>query len=73
MQGTLVQFLGWEDPLENGQATHSCGLDGKESTCSVEDVGSIPGLRRSPGEEKGYLLQYSSMENSMDYTVRVGL
>ena len=32
---------------------------GKESACSVEDLGSIPGLERSPGEEKGYPLQYS--------------
>ena len=32
---------------------------GKESTCSVGDPGSIPGLGRSAGEGKGYLLQYS--------------
>ena len=30
------------------------------------DLGSIPGLRRSPGEGKGYPLQYSGLENSMD-------
>ena len=30
------------------------------------DLGSIPGLGRSPGEGKGYPLQYSSLENSMD-------
>ena len=30
---------------------------------------SIPGLGRSPGEGKGYPLQYSDLENSMDYTV----
>jgi len=39
---------------------------GKESACSVGDLGSIPGLGRSPGEGKGYLLQYSGLENSMD-------
>ena len=33
------------------------------------DLGSIPGLGRSPGEEKGYPLQYSGLENSMDYIV----
>ena len=33
---------------------------GKESTCKVRDLGSIPGLRRSPGEGKGYPLQYYS-------------
>ena len=43
-----------------------CGSDGKESTCSVGDLGSIPGLERSPEEGKGYPLQYSALENSMD-------
>ena len=33
------------------------------------DLGSIPGLGRSPGEGKGYSLQYSGLENSMDYIV----
>ena len=42
------------------------GSAGKESTCSVGDLGSIPGLGRSPGEGKGYPLQYSGLENSMD-------
>ena len=39
---------------------------GKESTCSAGDPGSIPGSGRSPGEGKGYPLQYSGLENSMD-------
>ena len=43
------------------------GSDVKESTCNVGDLGSIPGFGRSPGEEKGYLPQYSGLENSMDY------
>ena len=42
------------------------GSAGKESACNMEDLGSIPGLGRSPGEGKGYLLQYSDLENSMD-------
>ena len=42
-----------------------CGAAGKESTCNVEDLGWIPGLGRSPGEGKGYPLQYSGLENSM--------
>ena len=45
-----------------------CGSAGKESACSVGDLGSIPGLGRSPGEGKGYPLQYSGLENSMDYS-----
>ena len=39
---------------------------GKESACNVGDLGSIAGVGRSPGEGKGYLLQYSGLENSMD-------
>ena len=38
----------------------------KESTCNVGDLVSIPGLGRSPAEGKGYPLQYSGLENSMD-------
>ena len=43
----------------------------KESVCNVDDLGLIPGLGRSPGEGKGYSLQYSGMENSMDSIVYV--
>ena len=42
----------------------------KESACNAGDLGSIPGLGRSPGEGKGYPLQYSGLENSMDSIVR---
>ena len=45
------------------------GSVGKESACNVEDLGSIPGLGRSPGEGNGYPLQYFGLENSMDYIV----
>ena len=44
-----------------------CGLPGKESACNEGYLGSIPGLGRSHGEEKGYPFQYSGLENSMDY------
>ena len=43
----------------------SCGSAAKESACNVGDLGSIPGLGRSPGEGKGYPLQYSGLENSV--------
>ena len=43
-----------------------CGLAGKESAFNVGDLGLIPGLGRSPGEGKGYPLQYSVLENSME-------
>ena len=46
-----------------------CGSAGKESAHNAGDLGSIPGLERSPGEGKGYPLQYSALENSMDCIV----
>jgi len=46
-----------------------CGSAGEESVCNARDLGSIPGLGRSPGEGKGYPLQYSGLENSMDCIV----
>ena len=45
------------------------GPAGKESACNVGDLGLIPGLERSPGEGKGYPLQYSGLENSKDCIV----
>ena len=45
------------------------GSAGKESACNARDWGSIPGLGRSPGEGKGYPLQYSGLENSMGCVV----
>ena len=42
---------------------------GKESTCNVGNLGLMPGLGSSPGEWKGYPLQYSGLENSMDCIV----
>ena len=41
----------------------------KESTCNAGDPGSISGSGRSAGEGKGYPLQYSGLENSMDCIV----
>ena len=72
MQETLVLTRGQKDPLEKGCATHSSilglpwWLRCKESACNVGDLGSIPGLGRSSGKGKGYPLQYSGLENSMD-------
>ena len=42
------------------------GSDGKESACNARDLGSVPGLGRSPGEGNGYPLQYSCLEIPMD-------
>ena len=46
-----------------------CDSAGKESACNAGDLGSIPGLKRSPGEGNSYPLQYSGQENSMDSRV----
>ena len=43
-----------------------CSSFGKESACSAGDLGLIPGLGRSSGEENGNPLQYSCLENPMD-------
>ena len=43
------------------------GADGKESACSVGDLGLIPGLERSPGEGNGNPLHYPCLESSVDW------
>ena len=47
----------------------SGGSAGKESACNVGDLGLIPELGKSPGEGRGYPLQYSGLEKSMDCIV----
>ena len=73
MQKTLVQFLGQEDPLEEGQATYSSIPGLALCACNVGDLGSIPGfdswVGEIPGEGKDYPVQYSGPENSMDCIV----
>ena len=68
---TWVRFLGWEDPLEKRQATHSniLGLPLWLSWYRIRLQCRRPGLGRSPGGGKGYPLQYSGLENSMDCIV----
>ena len=45
------------------------GSAGKETACDAGDLGSIPGMGKSPAEGNGYPLQYSGLENSMDHIV----
>ena len=45
------------------------GSDGKESACNARDWSSVPGSGRSPGEGNGNPLQYSCLENPMDWTL----
>ena len=57
---TPVLFLGQENPLENVV---------NELVCNEGGLGSTLGLGRSPGERKGYPLQYSDLDNSMNYII----
>ena len=67
--GDPVGFLGQEGPLEKDRLPTPVflvfpgGSDGKESACNAEDLGSIPGLGRSPRGGHGNPLQYSCLEN----------
>ena len=70
MQETLVQFLDREDRLPTPVFLgFPGGSAGKESACNAGDLGLISGLGRSPVKGKGYPLQYSGLENSMDCIV----
>ena len=48
-----------------------CGSASKEYASNVQDLGLIPELGRSPGQEKGFPLEYSGLENSMGCVVHV--
>ena len=69
MQEILVRFLGQEDHWRGDRLPTPVflgfpgGSAGKELACNAGDLGSVPGLGRSPGEGKGYPLQYSGLEN----------
>ena len=71
MQETRVREIPWRrDRIPTPVfLDFPCGSAGKESACNAGDLGSIPGLGRSSGEGKGYPLQYSGLENSMDCIV----
>ena len=58
---TLLLFFCWQLPPAWG---FPGGSAGEESACKLGDLGSFSGLGRSPGEGKGYTLQYSALENS---------
>ena len=79
MRGTLVQFLvgkiRWRrdrlpTPVFLG---FPCVSAGKESTCNVGDLGSIPGLGRSPEEEKGYPCLDNPMDRGAGVLQSIGL
>ena len=72
MQKNPVQFLGQAEPRRRHRLPTPEFLgfpgdsDGKESACNGGDLGSIPGLEKSPGGGHGNTLQYSCLENAMD-------
>ena len=74
-QETLVQFLVRKIRWRRDRLPTTVflgfpgGSVGKESAYNVGDLGLIPGLGKSPGEGKGYPLQYSGLENSMECIV----
>ena len=55
----------WEYHRAKGGEEFPGGSDDKQSAHSTGDLGLIPGLGRSPGEENGNSLQYSCLENPM--------
>ena len=63
LNSTLSTHIYIHLPVDRG---FPCSSDGKESACNVGDLGSIPGLGRSPREGKSYPLQYPGLENFMD-------
>ena len=71
--GSFPIYLPWSDGTRchdlNFHIGFPCGSSGKESACSVGDLGFILGLERSPREGKSYPLQYSGLENPTDCIV----
>ena len=76
--GSASEGVSWWDALLNQrpQKIILFNMDGfagasagEESACNAGDLSSIPGLGKSPGEGRDCLLQYSGLENSMDYIV----
>ena len=63
MKGTF------RDALICARGFPSSDSAGKESASNARELGLIPGLGLSPGEGKGYPLQYSGLENFMDCVV----
>ena len=65
-----VRMICWRDRLLTPVFLgFPCGSAGKEFSCNMGDLSSVPGLGRSSGEGKGYPLQYSGLENSVDCIV----
>ena len=71
---SVISHIYINNCISNAAFSHlgfPCGSTDKESACYVGDLCSIPGLRRSPGQGKGYPLQYPGLENTVDCIVHV--
>ena len=67
MEAQVIEGLKYEELHETLEVIGlPWWLAGKDSSCNAGDLGSIPGLGRSPGEWKGYPFQSSGLENFMD-------
>ena len=64
-----VAIADWHTRLQIFKSPFPCGSACKESTCNAGDLGLIPGLGRSPGDGKGYPVQFSGLENPMECIV----
>ena len=62
----LKEFQKFNPIIYNLMISFPGGSEGKASACKAGDLGSIPGLGRSPGKENDNPLQYSCLENPMD-------
>ena len=65
-KGPKCKFRGHFQCLLSSTLSFTVGSNSKESTCNAGDLGSMPGLERSPGEGNSYTLQFSCLENPMD-------
>ena len=75
---TEDEMVGWHHQLNGHEFEQTLGNSWAslraqlvKNLPAMQETGSIPGLGRSPGEGKGYPLQYSGLENSMDYSLWV--
>ena len=69
MQTSLLSWLKKLPQLPQTLATTTLAVQMEESICNEGDLGSVPGLGRSPGGWNSYPLQYSGLENSVDFIV----
>ena len=68
---TFIPWAFWNK--RKSAAGFPCGSTGKESTCNSGELDSVPGMEKSPGEGKGYPLQYSGLKNNSTDCIVLGV